>query len=54
MKVILGEPYSQSNDDQDVFVYYIGKQPNFFENRQGYLLIIFELLKVDEVTLAFE
>lgn len=54
VKVILGEPYSQSNDDQDVFVYYIGKQPNFFENRQGYLLIIFELLKVDEVTLAFE
>jgi hypothetical protein len=54
VKNILGEPSSQSNDDRDIFVYNIGKQPSFFENRREHLLIIFELQRVDEVTLAFE
>lgn len=54
VKDILGEPSSQSNDDKDIFVYNIGKQPSFFENRREHLLIIFQLQKVDEVTLAFE
>ena len=54
VKDILGEPYSKSNDDKDIFVYNIGKQPSFFENRREHLLIIFELQKVEEVTLAFE
>lgn len=54
VKDILGEPSSQSNHDKDIFVYNIGKQPSFFENRREHLLIIFEQQKVDEVTLAFE
>ena len=52
--LLLGEPYSSSAIEKDIFIYRIGKQPSFFESKKEHLLIIFENQKVDEVTLAVE
>ena len=52
--LLLGQPYSSSNIEKDIFIYRLGDQPSFFESRKEHLLIIFENQKVDEVTLALE
>lgn len=51
---LLGQPYSSSNIEKDIFIYRLGDQPSFFNSRKEHLLIIFEHQKVHEVTLALE
>jgi hypothetical protein len=54
VRILLGEPYSISNIQKDIFIYRLGDQPNFFKSRREHLLIIFLNHKVDKVTLALE
>lgn len=51
---LLGQPYSSSTVEKDIFIYRLGDQPSFFKSRKEHLLIIFINQKVDEATLAFE
>ncbi len=52
--LLLGEPYSSSTIEKDIFVYRLGDQPSFFKSKREHLLIIFIDQKVDKVTLALE
>ncbi|WP_299114640.1 hypothetical protein [uncultured Winogradskyella sp.] len=52
--VLLGQPYSSSNVEKDIFIYRLGDQPSFFNSRKEHLLILFINQKVDEATLALE
>ena len=51
---ILGNPFSSSSLEKDIFIYKIGDPPSFFDSRKEHLLIIFVNENVDEVTLAFD
>lgn len=52
--VLLGKPNTSSTNQQDVFVYRIGKSPSFFESKREQLLIVFENQLVTKVTTAIE
>ena len=50
---ILGEPFSSSKIEKDIFVYKIGDPPSFFDSRKEHLLIIFVDQKVKNATMDF-
>ena len=54
VRMLLGDPYSSSNIQKDIFIYKLGDQPSFFKSRREHLLIIFVKQKVVKVTLAQE
>jgi len=51
---LLGNPFSSSTTEKDIFIYRLGDQPSFFKSRKEHLLIVFVNQKVGKVTLALQ
>ncbi len=51
---ILGEPNSDTSENQDIFSYQLGKPPSFFSSKHERLLIVFEKDIVKNVSIETE